>query len=119
MVFFIEFDSARWAQCSQVISLKEQEGIYEDPTILAIKQIEFVVCIGEEQMMLQGAQVKERENPYFLYQCSIHKINCVRNKEGEVIEGKPDEIKNVYVVIPNLDDTLVIICLLFIKNSMR
>lgn len=47
MVFFIEFDSDRWAQCSQVISLKEQEGIYEDPTILAIKQIEFVVCIGE------------------------------------------------------------------------
>ncbi|KAK8806979.1 hypothetical protein WA158_003738 [Blastocystis sp. Blastoise] len=74
-----------WAQCNQVIDYKEQNNLIEDPTILAIKQLEFV-----------GAQVKERENPYFLYQCSVHQIYCVRNKEGTIVEGKPDEVKNTY-----------------------
>lgn len=38
----------------------------------------------------------ERQSPAFLYLVTVQMVNCIRDKEGNVVQGHPDEIKQMY-----------------------
>ena len=33
----------------------------------------------------------ERQNPAFLYLVTVQMVNCIRDKEGHVVQGKEDD----------------------------
>ena len=55
-----------------------------DPNILHI-----------EEAVLEAAKVIDKIGPTFVVRTMAHQINCVRNKDGEVTEGSPTEIRSV------------------------
>jgi import inner membrane translocase subunit TIM44 len=55
-----------------------------DPRILHLSELELV-----EVRMMEG-------EPLVVLQFSCQQINCVRNKEGEIVDGAEDDIQAVH-----------------------
>ena len=41
-------------------------------------------------------QMVERGSPIFLFQCQAHQINCIRDTDGNVVDGRDDEIRSCF-----------------------
>eukprot|EP01029_Cantina_marsupialis_P028641 TRINITY_DN777814_c0_g1_i1.p1 TRINITY_DN777814_c0_g1~~TRINITY_DN777814_c0_g1_i1.p1 ORF type:complete len:419 (-),score=135.22 TRINITY_DN777814_c0_g1_i1:507-1763(-) len=68
-----------------------EEGISMDPTILDHRQYEMV-----------SASRREKAPPVVLCQCTVQQIHCIKDKDGNVIEGDEDRIQaNYYMFAMN------------------
>ena len=66
------------------MKLWQHEGQFVDPRILHLSEMELV-----EVRILDNA-------PMIVLQFSCQQINCVRNKDGEIVEGAEDDIQSVH-----------------------
>ena len=75
------------------MKLWQHEGQFVDPRILHLSEMELM-------------EVRTMENsPMIVLQFSCQQINCVRNKDGEIVEGAEDDIQSVhYLWAMQLDD---------------
>eukprot|EP00815_Leptocylindrus_aporus_P008022 CAMPEP_0116074200 /NCGR_PEP_ID=MMETSP0322-20121206/15785_1 /TAXON_ID=163516 /ORGANISM="Leptocylindrus danicus var. apora, Strain B651" /LENGTH=403 /DNA_ID=CAMNT_0003563797 /DNA_START=91 /DNA_END=1302 /DNA_ORIENTATION=- len=83
---------AVYNRLSSEIRIRKQEGLVIDPNILSFDndRSEILAC------QIEGV---EKGSPIILFLFSCQQINCVRNKDGEVVEGGEDEIRaNAYVL---------------------
>eukprot|EP00816_Leptocylindrus_hargravesii_P006987 CAMPEP_0196820544 /NCGR_PEP_ID=MMETSP1362-20130617/75795_1 /TAXON_ID=163516 /ORGANISM="Leptocylindrus danicus, Strain CCMP1856" /LENGTH=373 /DNA_ID=CAMNT_0042199475 /DNA_START=144 /DNA_END=1262 /DNA_ORIENTATION=- len=81
---------AVYNKLSAEIRIRKQEGLIVDPNILSFDNSEILAC------QVEGV---EKGSPIILFHFMCQQINCVRNKDGEVVEGGEDEIRaNSYVV---------------------
>ena len=66
------------------MKLWQHEGQFVDPRILHLSEMELV-------------EVRTLDNaPMIVLQFSCQQINCVRNKDGEIVEGAEDDIQSVH-----------------------
>ena len=70
------------------ISEREKSGFVVDPTILDIRGTN-----------LLAARVFEKAPPIMVVQFTAQQIHCVKDKKGEVVEGKEDAITNNFYVL--------------------
>ncbi|KAK4529901.1 hypothetical protein CCYA_CCYA02G0758 [Cyanidiococcus yangmingshanensis] len=75
-----------FAMMSASIHERRLSGIVMDPRILNLDQVELVT----------GRFLDEE--PVLIVQFTTQQIHCLRNQQGEVIEGAPDDIRAVYYV---------------------
>ncbi|OQR81857.1 Mitochondrial Protein Translocase (MPT) Family [Thraustotheca clavata] len=71
------------------MSIRERkaDGLVVDPNVLAIRDVTVIALSAED-----------KQAPIIGIQLMAQQINCIRNREGEIIEGAEDEIKaNFYV----------------------
>lgn len=73
------------AQLSAALRQREAEGLTVDPNILSINNVD-----------VKAAQVREKGPSVLVFQAMVQQINCTRNRKGEIVEGKDDEIRAVY-----------------------
>lgn len=75
-------------------SIREREhaGVTMDTNILAVSEIE-----------LSAARLLE-DAPVLIVSFNVQQINCLRDKTGQVVEGKEDEIRAVYYVMAFVQD---------------
>jgi len=66
------------------------------------------VLAGPAEVELKGAKLAERGAPYFFFSFHTQQVNCLRDKNGEVVEGAVDDIRAVFYLMavtrhPELD----------------
>ena len=63
-------------------------------------ELDSSVLAGPYEIELKGAKPGDGLTPSFVYTFVAQQINCLRSqKTGEVVEGKIDDIRNVYYAI--------------------
>ncbi|KDO16829.1 hypothetical protein SPRG_17685 [Saprolegnia parasitica CBS 223.65] len=66
---------------------RKTDGLVVDPNVLAIRDVTVIALSAED-----------KQAPVIGLQLMAQQIHCIRNREGEIIEGAEDEIKaNFYV----------------------
>ena len=63
------------------------------------------------EVELKGAQRQDKGPPCFIWTFNTQQVNCLRDKDGEIIEGAVDDIRTVYYAMavvkhPELEKTL-------------
>lgn len=69
---------------SGIIAAQQAQGLHSDPTILDTSEVELVDIKFLE------------EDPVVVTQFTCQQINCSRDKFGNVVEGRPDDVQRVY-----------------------
>lgn len=69
-----------------------QAGVTMDTSILAVSEVE-----------LSASRLLE-DAPVLIVSFNVQQINCLRDKMGEVVEGKEDEIRAVYYAMAFIQD---------------
>lgn len=69
------------------------------------------VLSGPKEVELKGAQRMDKGPPCFIWTFNTQQVNCLRDREGEIIEGAVDDIRTVYYAMavqrhPDLEKTL-------------
>lgn len=78
-----------YSRLAHEIRLRKQEGLrYDDARIVDCESCDILAV----QLDDNG------RNPVFVVQCMTQQINCVRNREGDVVEGSPDDIRAYFYV---------------------
>lgn len=67
---------------------RKKEGLVVDPTILDIDNVEVI-----------AAKAEDKQAPIIVVQCMAQQINCIKNREGEIVEGAEDEVRAVYYAL--------------------
>ena len=49
--------------------------------------------IWPTEVELKGAKLKEQGAPCFIWTLNVQQVNCLRDSEGEIIEGAVDDIR--------------------------
>ncbi|KAL3131762.1 hypothetical protein ABBQ38_007481 [Trebouxia sp. C0009 RCD-2024] len=69
---------------SGIIAAQTAQGLHSDPTILDTSEVELV-----DLKFLE-------EDPVVVVQFTCQQINCSRDKFGNVVDGRPDDVQRVY-----------------------
>lgn len=90
---------AAFAAVNASIKARHQQKLTLDPSILA----------GPKEFELKGAKLMEKGAPCFIWTFNTQQVNCLRDAEGEIIEGAVDDIRTVHYAIavtrhPNLEE---------------
>jgi len=69
------------------------------------------ILAGPKEVELKGAQRMDKGPPCFIWTFNTQQVNCLRDSEGEIIEGAVDDIRTVYYAMaitmhPELEKTL-------------
>lgn len=59
-----------------------------NPTILALRNVEVI-----------AAKAEDLQSPIVVIQFMAQQINCIKNREGEIVEGAEDEVRAVYYAL--------------------
>ena len=71
------------------IRLRKEEGLrYDDARIMDVEKMEII-----------AVQVEDNRSPIVVCQFMAQQINCIRNAEGEVVEGSPGDIRAYFYVM--------------------
>ncbi|CAE8673149.1 unnamed protein product, partial [Polarella glacialis] len=67
------------------------------------------ILAGPKEMELKGAKLMEQGAPCFIFTFNMQQVNCLRDGEGEILEGAVDDIRNVCYAMavtrhPNLEN---------------
>lgn len=76
---------AAFAAVNASIKARLQQKLTLDTAILA----------GPQDVELKGAKLMEKGSPCFIWTFNMQQVNCLRNSEGEIIEGAVDDIRTV------------------------
>lgn len=77
---------AAFAAVQASIKARRQQKMSLDCNILA----------GPKEVELKGAQLRDKGPPQFIWTFNTQQVNCLRDKDGEIIEGAVDDIRTVY-----------------------
>ena len=87
-----------FSRLSHEIRLRKEEGlVYDDAQITDCEKVEII-----------AVQVDEQRSPILVVQFMAQQVNCVRNREGDVVEGYPSDIRAYFYVMAfqrEYDDT--------------
>lgn len=70
------------------INERKKKKLFLDTNVLIYKNHE-----------LKGAQRMEESSPWFIFTFHTQQINCLKNKDDEIVEGKIDDIREVVYTI--------------------
>lgn len=92
---------AAFAAVNASIKARKQNKMTLDTNVLA----------GPKEVELKGAQRQDKGPPCFIWTFNTQQVNCLRDREGEIIEGAVDDIRTVYYAMaitrhPELEKTL-------------
>jgi import inner membrane translocase subunit TIM44 len=92
---------AAFAAVNASIKARKQNKMTLDTNILA----------GPKEVELKGAQRMDKGPPCFIWTFNTQQVNCLRDREGDIIEGAVDDIRTVYYAMavtmhPELEKTL-------------
>jgi len=92
---------AAFAAVNASIKARKQNKMTLDTNVLA----------GPKEVELKGAQRTDKGPPCFIWTFNTQQVNCLRDREGEIIEGAVDDIRTVYYAMavtrhPELEKTL-------------
>eukprot|EP00440_Ansanella_granifera_P001773 gb/GFBE01001911.1/.p1 GENE.gb/GFBE01001911.1/~~gb/GFBE01001911.1/.p1 ORF type:complete len:424 (+),score=140.82 gb/GFBE01001911.1/:1-1272(+) len=70
--------------------------------------LDTAILAGPKEVELKGAKLMEQGAPCFIWTFNMQQVNCLRDSEGEIIEGAVDDIRTVCYAMavtrhPNLD----------------
>jgi len=90
---------AAFAAVNASIKARKQQKLTLDTNILA----------GPKEVELKGAKLMDKGPPCFIWTFNMQQVNCLRDKQGDIIEGAVDDIRTVcYAMVvqrhPNLDE---------------
>lgn len=72
---------------SEVIRNQKAAGLQMDPNVLALEEVNMLM-----------AKPRDKESPALILSFAAQQVHCIRNREGEVVEGKEDLIQqHIYV----------------------
>merc|ERR1712060_207315 len=57
--------------------------------------LDTAILDGPTDIELKGAKLMEKGAPCFIWTFNMQQVNCLRNSEGEIIEGAVDDIRTV------------------------
>lgn len=57
--------------------------------------VDTAILAGPKEIELKGAKLMEKGPPCFIWTFNMQQVNCLRNSEGEIIEGAVDDIRTV------------------------
>ena len=78
-----------FSRLSHEIRLRKEEGlVYDDAQITDCEKVEII-----------AVQVDEQRSPILVVQFMAQQVNCVRNREGDVVEGYPSDIRAYFYVM--------------------
>jgi len=80
---------AAFAAVNASIQARKKERLTLDDSILS----------GPNEVELKGAKLMEHGAPYFIWTFQTQQINCLRDHEGEIVEGAVDDIRSVYYMV--------------------
>lgn len=90
---------AAFAAVNASIKARHQQKLTLDTSILA----------GPKEFELKGAKLMEQGAPCFIWTFNTQQVNCLRDVEGEIVEGAVDDIRTVHYAMavtkhPNLEE---------------
>lgn len=73
--------------------------------------LDTAILAGPKEVELKGAQRMDKGPPCFIWTFNTQQVNCLRDREGDIIEGAIDDIRTVYYAMavtrhPELEKTL-------------
>ena len=78
-----------FSRLAHEIRLRKEEGLrYDDARIMDVEKMEII-----------AVQVEDNRSPIVVCQFMAQQINCIRNAEGEVVEGSPGDIRAYFYVM--------------------
>ena len=105
------FGEAAYSRVNIAIRERKSEGLVMDPHVLSIDNVEVIeatvrlVCLCTCTVKLvfvlthvMGTQAEDKQAPIVLMRFQAQQINCIRNREGEVVEGSEDEVLAYYYI---------------------
>mmetsp|Transcript_26943 Transcript_26943/g.62635 ORF Transcript_26943/g.62635 Transcript_26943/m.62635 type:complete len:427 (+) Transcript_26943:77-1357(+) len=71
--------------------------------------LDTTILAGPREVELKGAKLMEQGAPCFIWTFNMQQVNCLRDAEGEIIEGAVDDIRTVVYAMavtrnPNVDN---------------
>ncbi|KAL4100014.1 hypothetical protein PRIC1_007811 [Phytophthora ramorum] len=81
------FGEAAYSRVNIAIRERKTEGLVMDPHVLSIDNVEVIEATAED-----------KQAPIILMRFQAQQINCIRNREGEVVEGSEDEVLAYYYI---------------------
>ncbi|UIZ27832.1 hypothetical protein KXD40_004087 [Peronospora effusa] len=81
------FGEAAYSRVNIAIRERKSEGLVMDPHVLSIDNVEVIEATAED-----------KQAPIVLMRFQAQQINCIRNREGEVVEGSEDEVLAYYYI---------------------
>ncbi|TYZ67394.1 hypothetical protein PybrP1_010938 [[Pythium] brassicae (nom. inval.)] len=81
------FGEAAYSRINVAIRERKTEGLVMDPNVLSIDHVEVIEATAED-----------KQAPIILLRFQAQQINCIRNREGEVVDGAEDEVLAYYYI---------------------
>eukprot|EP00933_Yihiella_yeosuensis_P070941 TRINITY_DN7910_c2_g1_i1.p1 TRINITY_DN7910_c2_g1~~TRINITY_DN7910_c2_g1_i1.p1 ORF type:complete len:431 (-),score=146.77 TRINITY_DN7910_c2_g1_i1:85-1377(-) len=82
----LQCGDAAFAAVNASIKERKRQKLTLDTAILA----------GPREVELKGAKLMEQGAPCFIWTFNMQQVNCLRDAEGEIIEGAVDDIRTVH-----------------------
>lgn len=82
------FGEAAYNTVNYAIRERKADGLVVDSNVLAISNVEVL-----------AAEASDRQSPMIVLQCMAQQIHCIKNREGEIIEGGEDQVRAVFYVL--------------------
>merc|ERR1719464_1251761 len=77
---------AAYAAVNASIKARKQQRLTLDTSILA----------GPKDIELKGAKLMEKGSPCFIWTFNAQQVNCLRDHQGNIVEGAVDDIRTVH-----------------------
>ncbi|CEG49365.1 Mitochondrial import inner membrane translocase, subunit TIM44 [Plasmopara halstedii] len=81
------FGEAAYSRVNTAIRERKSEGLIMDPHVLSIDHVEVIEATAED-----------KQAPIILMRFQAQQINCIRNREGDIVEGSEDEVLAYYYI---------------------
>uniref|UniRef100_K3XAG0 Tim44-like domain-containing protein n=1 Tax=Globisporangium ultimum (strain ATCC 200006 / CBS 805.95 / DAOM BR144) TaxID=431595 RepID=K3XAG0_GLOUD len=81
------FGEAAYSRINIAIRERKTEGLVMDPNVLSIDNVDVIEATAED-----------KQAPIILLRFQAQQINCIRNREGEVVDGAEDEVLAYYYI---------------------
>nr|CCA26040.1 Mitochondrial Protein Translocase (MPT) Family puta [Albugo laibachii Nc14] len=81
------FGEAAYNRINIAIRERKSEGLVMDPNVLEIDNVDVI-----------EASAEDKQAPIILVRFRSQQINCIRNREGEIVEGAEDEVLAYYYI---------------------
>ncbi|RLN73285.1 hypothetical protein BBJ28_00011761 [Nothophytophthora sp. Chile5] len=79
------FGEAAYSRVNIAIRERKSEGLVMDPNVLSIDHVEVI-------------EATDKQAPIILMRFQAQQINCIRNREGEVVDGSETEVLAYYYI---------------------
>ena len=82
------FGEAAYNTVNHAIRERKTEGLYVNPTVLDIQNVEVIAATAED-----------KQAPLIVLQFTAQQINCIKNREGDIVEGAEDDVRATFYAL--------------------